>query len=76
MSDSNSFHVLGPTDVNEEFMHNMDLQKIGLKVLVLAHLSLCFAALFDVTRSFIWVPSSCDFKHQRCKFVGDAFTYP
>ena len=51
MSDGSPFHVLGPTDANEEFMDNVDLQKIGLKVLVPADLSLCFAVLLDMTRS-------------------------
>ena len=51
MSDGNPFNVLGPTDTPKEFMDNVDLQKIGLKVLVLGDLSLCFAALLDVTRS-------------------------
>ena len=31
MSDGNPFHVLGPTDASEEFMDNVDLQKIGLE---------------------------------------------
>ena len=49
MSDGSPFDVLGPTDANEEFMDNVYLQKIGLKVLVLADVSLCFAALLDLT---------------------------
>ena len=50
MSDGSPVHVLGPTDTNEELMNNVDMQKIGLKVLMLADLNICFAALLDVTR--------------------------
>ena len=58
MSDGSPFYVIGPTDANKKFMDNVDLQKIGLKILVLAYLSLCFAALLDVTRSHKYLGTS------------------
>ena len=58
VSGGNPFYVLGPTDVNEEFTDNMDLKKIALKVLVVANLSLHFAALSDVTRSHMYLGAS------------------